>query len=152
ILEEKRITRTRLGTLSLAVASTDDAIAWCLLAIVMATFNNSPIIAAHAIGGGIVYVVVMLLIARPAFRAFSRSVERRGELQPPAFTALLLVIMICAWVTDAVGIYAVFGAFICGAAMPRGQFAEEVRSRMQFMTSSLLLPIFFVFSGLNTRL
>src|SRR5439155_11125707 len=60
--------------------------------------------------------------------------------------------MLCAWVTDAVGVYAVFGAFICGAAMPRGRFADEVRLRMHFVTSSLLLPIFFVFSGLNTRL
>src|SRR5437762_7229821 len=138
ILEEKRIMRTRLGTLSLAAGSMDDAIAWCLLALVLATFNRSPMIAALAIGGGIVYALVMLAIVRPRLQWFSRSLERNGELTPQAFTALLAIVMLCAWVTDAVGVYAVFGAFICGTAMPRGRFADEVRLRMHFVTSSLL--------------
>jgi Kef-type K+ transport system membrane component KefB len=59
--------------------------------------------------------------------------------------------MLCSWLTDAVGIYAVFGAFILGTAMPRGEFAQQVRDRIEFLTTGFLLPIFFVFSGLNTE-
>ena len=60
--------------------------------------------------------------------------------------------MLCAWVTDAIGIYAVFGAFILGTAMPRGLFTQEIERRIEPLTTNLLLPLFFVYSGLNTHL
>ena len=63
-----------------------------------------------------------------------------------------MVLMLCAWFTDFIGIYAIFGAFIAGTAMPRGRFATEVRHHLEFLTTTLLLPIFFVYSGLNTRI
>ncbi|MEA5503804.1 cation:proton antiporter [Halotia wernerae UHCC 0503] len=60
--------------------------------------------------------------------------------------------MFSSWFTDAMGIYAVFGAFILGTAMPRGEFAEQIRDRTEYLTTAFLLPIFFVFSGLNTQI
>lgn len=60
--------------------------------------------------------------------------------------------MLCAWFTDFMGIYGVFGAFILGTVMPRGEFTKQVRHYTEFLTSSFLLPIFFVFSGLNTQI
>jgi Kef-type K+ transport system membrane component KefB len=60
--------------------------------------------------------------------------------------------MLCAWVTDLVGIHAVFGAFIAGVVMPRGRFARGVTAAIEPLTLSLLVPVFFVYSGLNTRL
>ncbi len=68
-------------------------------------------------------------------------------------TALvLMLLMLAAWFTDHVGIYAVFGAFILGAAMPRGVFADRIRQAFEPLTTHLLLPLFFVFSGLNTQI
>jgi Kef-type K+ transport system membrane component KefB len=60
--------------------------------------------------------------------------------------------MFCSWLTDAVGIYAVFGAFILGTAMPRGEFAHKLTSSVESLTTGFLLPIFFVYSGLNTQI
>ena len=78
--------------------------------------------------------------------------NRDGGVTIQTLTLVLIVLMFCAWFTDAVGIYAIFGAFILGTAMPRGEFSVAVRERTEFMTTSFLLPIFFVFSGLNTQI
>ena len=53
---------------------------------------------------------------------------------------------------DAVGIHAIFGGFLLGTAMPRGRFAEEIKRKIEPLTVVLLLPMFFTYSGLNTRL
>jgi Kef-type K+ transport system membrane component KefB len=152
ILYERRIAQTRLGTISLAAGSIDDAIAWCLLAVVLATINRTPHVAWLAIGGGILYALAMFWAGRPLFRVFERTRQERGHVTMVSYTSLLGVVMICAWFTDVIGIYAVFGAFIAGTAMPRGAFAEEVREKTETFTTALLLPIFFVYSGLNTQL
>jgi Kef-type K+ transport system membrane component KefB len=146
ILYERGISRTRIGTVSLAAGSLDDALAWCLLATILAAARNSASIAWLAIAGGVAYVLVMVYAARPLLRFF----ECR-ELDATTTTVLLAVVMLCAWVTDAIGIYAVFGAFICGACMPRGAFAERVQEKFGLLTGTLLVPVFFVYSGLNTQ-
>jgi len=152
ILYEKGIAGTRLGTLTLAAGSMDDAIAWCLLALVLATFKGSALIAWLAIGGGLLYVLGMLFLARPLLRVFARWTERDDGVSMKTLLSTLLVLMLGAWFTDAIGIYAVFGAFIAGAAMPRGKFVQGVRGHTEFLTTTFLLPIFFVYSGLNTRI
>lgn len=152
ILYERGISRTRIGTITLAAGSLDDAIAWCLLAIVLASVKSAPMIALAAIVGGLGYGAFMLIGAKPMLRVFERKVAKEGGLSVESYTIVLLILMLCAWFTDKIGIYAVFGAFVCGVAMPRGQFAELVRDRTEMLTTSLLLPIFFVFSGLNTQI
>jgi Kef-type K+ transport system membrane component KefB len=65
---------------------------------------------------------------------------------------VLMLVMFCAWLTDAIGIYAIFGGFILGIAMPRGQFAKRIKSILEPLATNFLLPLFFVYSGLNTSL
>ena len=60
--------------------------------------------------------------------------------------------MIAAAVTDAIGVHAVFGTFILGAAMPRGMLAHEMQRRIAPLTMGLLVPLFFAYSGLNTQI
>jgi Kef-type K+ transport system membrane component KefB len=57
-----------------------------------------------------------------------------------------------AWFTDMVGIYSVFGAFILGAAIPRGLLSRELQRLLEPVTTALLVPLFFVYSGLNSQL
>ena len=152
MLYERGIAKTSFGTLALAAGSIDDATAWCLLAIVLASVKANTSIAVFAIGGGIGYVLCSVFVGRPAFTIFTRMTNRDGGVTIQTLTLVLIVLMFCAWFTDAVGIYAIFGAFILGTAMPRGEFAHSVRERTEFMTTSFLLPIFFVFSGLNTQI
>jgi Kef-type K+ transport system membrane component KefB len=152
MLYERGIAKTTFGTLALAAGSIDDATAWCLLAIVLASINANSSIAAFAIGGGIGYVLLTVFIGKPALTIFTRMTDKDGGVTIQTLTLVLMVLMFGAWFTDAIGIYAVFGAFILGTAMPRGEFAEQVRDRTEFLTTAFLLPIFFVFSGLNTQI
>jgi len=147
ILYERGISKTRIGTLSLAAGSLDDAMAWCLLAFILAAVKSDASIAMAAIFGGAVYVLAMIYLVKPLLRWFA---ER--ELDVTTTTVMLMVVMLCAWSTDAIGIYAVFGAFICGTCMPRGRFAEAVQEKFGLITEALLVPVFFVYSGLNTQI
>lgn len=151
IIYERGIAGTRLGTLALSAGSIDDAAAWCVLAIVLASFQDSPQIAVWAIAGGAGYALFVLLILKPGLRPLGRFVERRG-MTPSVFSVVLILLVLAAWYTDFVGIYAVFGAFILGAAIPRGALARTLEEKIEPLTTNFLLPLFFVYSGLNTRI
>ena len=152
IIYERGLTGTSLGTLALAAGSMDDAAAWCILALVLASFNSNPMIALSAIGGGVLYAAIVLTIGKRLLKYLGDRVERARAMSPQMFTFVLMLVMLGAWITDAVGIYAVFGSFILGTAMPRGRFAREIQQRLEPLTTNFLLPLFFVYSGLNTRL
>ncbi|HXJ33944.1 MAG TPA: cation:proton antiporter [Candidatus Eisenbacteria bacterium] len=152
IIHEKGIARTRLGTLTLAAGASDDALAWCLLAVVLSQIEGSAATAVKTIAGAALYCVFMLTIGRRLLVPLGRRVQRDGGLTPPTMVTALFVLMLSAWATDAIGIYAVFGAFIAGVAMPRGAFAREVTAHVDLLTTTFFLPVFFVYSGLNTRI
>lgn len=152
IVHERGLSGTSLGTLALAAGSIDDAVAWCVLAVVLASLGNAPVLALAAIGGGVVYTLAVLLGLRPALRPLARQVEGAGAMSYPTLSLVLMLVMLGSWYTDRIGIYAVYGAFILGAAMPRGKFADELQRLMMPLTTGLLLPLFFVYSGLNTRI
>ncbi len=152
IIFEKRLSGTSLGTLALACGATADAISWCILAVVLAVHRGSAATAILAIGGGLVYTVVLLTIGRRGFRAFGTKADEDREVSATMLSTVLILLMGCAWLTDAIGIYAIFGAFILGAAMPSGFFAERLTGIIEPLTTTLLLPLFFVYSGLNTQI
>jgi Kef-type K+ transport system membrane component KefB len=152
IILDRGLNGTSLGTLVLAAGSTDDAISWCLFAIVLAVFNRAPEIALLAVGGGVLYAGIVLFVAKPMLRRLGSIVERRGEMSGGMLSFVLALVMICGWITDLIGIYAIFGGFILGVAMPRGAFAERLREHIEPLVTNLLLPLFFVFSGLNTSI
>jgi len=152
IIYERGLSGTSLGTLALAAGSLDDAAAWCVLAIVLASFAGDPALAAIAIGGGVAYATLLLTVGRPLLARLGAIVEREGSMSSGMLTVVLMLVMLGAWFTDYVRIYAVFGAFLMGVAMPRGRFASEVSRLVGPLTTTFLLPLFFVYSGLNTRI
>lgn len=152
ILYERGLAGTRLGTLALAAGAIDDGAAWCVLAVVLASLDHSWSIAAKAIGGGLAYGAFVLTVGRRLLAPLGRRAEAAGRISEALLVFLLALVMLGAWCTDAIGIYAVFGAFLLGAAMPRGFFATELQRTIEPLTVALLLPLFFTYSGLNTRL
>ena len=152
IIFEQGLTKTSLGTLALAAGSIDDMAAWCVLAVVLASFNSDWSIALIAIGGGIFFAVVCLTMVRRLLQPMGERVEKSGAISPDMLVFTLMLVMLGAWFTDYIQIYAVFGAFIMGVAMPRGKFAAELHRTMYPLTVALLLPVFFVYSGLNTKI
>jgi len=152
IIYERGLTGTSLGTLALAAGSIDDAAAWCILAIVLASFSGKASIAIFAIGGGVLYALMVLLAGKPLLRRLGSRAEGNGGVSGRMLAFVLMLLMICAWYTDAIRLYAVFGAFILGTAMPRGVFARDVQRLLEPLTTNFLLPLFFVYSGLNTSI
>lgn len=152
MLQQYRIVHTGLGSLVLTMAAVNDVAAWCLLALVLATLAGSPGVALITIGGGALYATGMLTFGRRGLRLVARTGERSTGVSKELIVVVLLIVLICSWLTTALGIYEVFGAFVAGVAMPRGRVADALQSRLEGVTTGLLLPIFFVYSGLNTRL
>jgi len=152
IIYERGLSGSRLGTLALAAGSIDDAIAWCLLAVVLASFKNDWNIATFALAGGVGYAIFTLTAVRLAFVPIGMRVEAKKHLSTPLFAFVLVLLMLAAWWTDYCQIYAVFGAFILGLAMPRGVFTKQLQERIEPLTTAFLLPMFFIYSGLNTKL
>lgn len=152
IIYERGLSGTSLGTLALAAGSIDDGAAWCVLALVLASFSGDPMIAVLAIGGGTLYAVGTLTIGQKLLQRLGNMAERERGVSPTLLTITLILVMLGAWFTDRIGIYAVFGAFIMGTAMPRGRFAREIQRQIEPLTTTFLLPLFFIYSGLNTRI
>jgi len=152
IIYERGLSGTPLGTLALAAGAIDDAAAWCVLAVVLASFGKGAHLAYWAIGGGITYALFMLFIGRRLLAPLGRSVEQAGTLTPTHLAILLTLFALAAWAMDAIGIHAVFGGFLLGAALPRGTLTRELQRQVEPFAVVFLLPMFFTFSGLRTRL
>ncbi|HWG28488.1 cation:proton antiporter [Actinospica sp.] len=148
IITERGLAGTRYGSIALASGALDDVIAWCLLAGVLAAAAGKPKPILVAVGGAVLFAAFVFFVAR-------RLLER--TLRPGAFdddTRILLVAAVLfgsAWFTDEIGLYSVFGAFCIGMAMPRDAAAERTVATMSTNTRIIFLPMFFVYSGLNTR-
>ncbi|TWB20862.1 transporter (CPA2 family) [Nitrospirillum amazonense] len=152
IINERGLSNSALGTLSLTAGAFDDAASWCVLAIVLAIFGAGPGVAVLAIGGGLSFALLVILFGRRLLAPLGRAVEARGEMTHTVLAITLMVFCLSAFVMDAVGIHAIFGGFIIGTAMPRGKFVEELKKKVEPLTVVLLLPMFFTYSGLNTRM
>jgi Kef-type K+ transport system membrane component KefB len=160
IIYERGLSGTSLGTLALAAGAIDDAAAWCVLAIVLASFGGSDVSifgmtinpAVLAIGGGASYAVFMLTVGKKLLGKIERIAKRDGGVSPTTLGIVLMLFCLSAWFSDAIGVHAVFGGFVLGIAMPRGIVTEEITKKLEPFTVIFLLPMFFTFSGLNTSL
>jgi Kef-type K+ transport system membrane component KefB len=152
IIYERGIAGSPMGTLALAAGAMDDAAAWIILAIVLASFSGNTLQAIWPAVGGAAYLFLVFALARPALKRVAADAERRQSLEPWLFSLIIAMLMLGAWFTDVTGIYAVFGAFVLGVAMPRGILTRELQRAIAPITTGLLVPLYFVYSGLNTQL
>lgn len=152
IIHFKKLAGTTMGTVALGAGAMDDAAAWCLLAVVLSSFDSNLGYAVLNIGGGIAYVCLALFVVRPLLARWARGIGERGTFLEREFVVCLILLALGAWFTDMIGLHAVFGAFVMGAVMPRGLVARSLIERIQPLTVALLLPLFFTYSGLNTQI
>jgi Kef-type K+ transport system membrane component KefB len=155
ILAERDLVRTRVGAVALACAAVDDVTAWCILAFIIALIR-----AGHTgmpwwatVLGSAAFVAGMLFLARPLLARLERRFERDGRLTQDVLALVCLVTLVSAFVTETLGIHALFGAFLAGAAMPKGdEFVRALAGKLEDVTVVLFLPLFFAFTGLRTRI
>jgi Kef-type K+ transport system membrane component KefB len=152
IIHFKKLAGTTMGTVALGAGAIDDATAWCLLAVVLASFEKNWSHAILNISCGIGYVAFTLSIVRPLLVRAKDWLVKNGTLTDGGLAMGLALMALGAWFTDLIGLHAVFGAFVMGAAMPRGVVVRDLIGRIQPLTVALLLPLFFTYSGLNTKI
>jgi len=156
IIHDRRLEGTLIATQALSAAAIGDAVAWCVVAVVLASLGAGAGVAWLAIGGGGLLAAALILLGPRLFAPLGRLAEAQHEagqpLSPSVLAAALMLCTLSAWVSDAIGLHAVFGAFLIGTAMPRGVFAQRLRPLLEPITLVFLLPVFFTYSGLNTRL
>lgn len=155
ILIEMGLNRTPLGALTITSAAIDDAVGWTLLALItsIATTGADWGKVALMMTETIAFGAVLFLLARPVLKRWAASVVARGKgTLPQTDLAILLVLLIaCALVTHEIGIFAIFGAFMLGAAFHDAEeFRAAVLAKLSDFVTVFFLPIFFTYTGLRT--
>jgi Kef-type K+ transport system membrane component KefB len=156
IIHERNLAGTVIATQALSAAAIGDAVAWCVLAVVLASLGAGAGIAVLAIVGGLALAAVLIVLGPRLFAPLGRLAEKQHDagqlLSPTVLAAALMLCALSAYLSDVIGLHAVFGAFLIGTAMPRGVFARRIRELLEPFTLVFLLPVFFTYSGLNTQL
>lgn len=153
IVQERGIHKTKLGAIVITCAAADDITAWCILAAVIAIVKAGTFVSSlYIIGLAISYVLVMLFIIKPFLKKIGELYGTKDNLSKPVVAIFFLTLILSSYVTEIIGIHALFGAFMTGVIMPdiskfRNLFIEKVED----VSILLLLPLFFVFTGLRTQ-
>jgi len=154
IVQERGIHKTKLGTIVITCAAADDITAWCILAAVIAIVKAGSFVSSiYIIGMAIAYVFLMLKVVRPFLERVGELKNSRSSLSKPVVAIFLLTLIISAYATEVIGIHALFGAFMAGAIMPdNAKFRSIIIEKVEDVSVILLLPLFFVFTGLRTQI
>jgi Kef-type K+ transport system membrane component KefB len=148
IITERGLADTRFGSIALACGALDDVIAWMLLAVVVGAAAGSAGPIWLAVGGAAVFAAVIFTVGR-RFLAWAMNREQLGDDKRLLVT--VTVLFAAAYFTDRIGLYAVFGAFCVGIVLPHTAAADRVIAAIGPVIRIVFLPLFFVYSGLNTR-
>lgn len=154
IVQERGIHKTRLGAMVITCAAADDITAWCLLAAVIAIVKaGSMLSSVYVILLAVVYVLLMLKVVRPFLKRVGELHSSRENLSKPVVAIFFITLILSAYVTEVIGIHALFGAFMAGAIMPENaRFRNIFIEKVEDVALVLLLPLFFVFTGLRTQI
>lgn len=155
ILTDQNLHKTKLGTMALSCAAADDVTAWCLLAFVIGIVNSSVWTSLLALLGSAIFVVCMLWIIRPWIQWLAQRVEKAESptISTNVLSVIYTLLLLSAFSTELIGIHALFGAFLLGAVIPaNSKLAEHIRTRLQEPVLLLLLPAFFAYTGMRTRI
>ncbi len=154
IVQEKGLTKTHLGTLAIASAAINDVTAWCVLAIAIAIARTGSLVSSlYTIGISVVYVLGMFLVVKPFMTRIGKIYSNSEVLNKSIVAFLLLILIISSYTTEVIGIHALFGAFLAGVIMPPiPEFRRLIIEKVEDLSVTLLLPLFFVFTGLRTEI
>ncbi len=154
IVQERGLHKTRLGTLVITCAAADDISAWCMLAAIIAiakvgSFLSSVYVILLSIG----YVLVMIKVVRPFLKRVGDLHASREAMSKQVVAIFFLTLLISSYITEIIGIHALFGAFLAGTIMPENtKFRNIFIQKIEDVSLVLLLPLFFVFTGLRTQI
>lgn len=154
IVQERGLNKTKLGTIVITCAAADDITAWCILAAVIAIVKAGSFLSAvYTMLLAVTYVFLMLKMVRPFLKRVGDLHTSRENLSKSVVAIFFLTLIISSYATEVIGIHALFGAFMAGAIMPENmKFRNLFIEKVEDVALVLLLPLFFVFTGLRTEI
>ena len=154
IVQERGIHKTRIGTIVITCAATDDITAWCILAAVIAIVKAGSFVSSlYIIGLAFAYVLLMIFVVKPFLKRIGDLYSTKNKLNKPVVAIFFLTLILSSYTTEIIGIHALFGAFMTGAIMPDiAKFRAIFINKVEDVSVILLLPLFFVFTGLRTQI
>lgn len=154
IIQEKGLTKTRLGTLALASAANGDVTAWCVLAMVIAIAQSGTFAGAlYVILFTALFVLFMFFVMRPFFNIIGNIYHNKEVMNKTVVAFMLFFLILFSYLTEILGIHALFGAFITGVVMPNNvKFRKILTEKVEDVALCLFLPLFFVSTGLKTQI
>ena len=154
VIQERDLAKTRLGTMAITCAAADDITAWCLLAAVIAIVKAGTFVSAlYSIGLAIGFVLFMALVVQPFLNRLGKVYSERETINKTIVAVSFLVLLGSAYMAEVIGIHALFGSFLAGVIMPANfNFRRVMMEKVEDVSVVLLLPLFFVFTGLRTEI
>jgi Kef-type K+ transport system membrane component KefB len=152
ILTDRRIHKTRMGTIALTCAAVDDVTAWCLLALVVSVSQAKLGAAVVTLGLTVVYITSMFLLGEPLIRRFVPWLEKFDRRTEGGIALFFVALLLSSLATEFIGIHAIFGAFLLGAITPHdSRVAKDLTDRIEDLVRIMFLPAFFAFTGMRTQ-
>ncbi|CAG7861052.1 unnamed protein product [Brassica rapa] len=152
ILAELKLLTTDLGRISISSAAINDVFAWILLALAISLSGDrsSLLVPLWVLLSGTAFVIACFIIAPLIFKLISRRCPEGEPIAEKYVCLALCAVLVAGFATDAIGIHAIFGAFVIGVLFPKGHFADAIVEKIEDLVMGLLLPLYFVMSGLET--
>ncbi|KAL2544282.1 Cation/H(+) antiporter 18 [Forsythia ovata] len=154
ILAELKLLTTDVGQMAMSAAAVNDVAAWILLALAIALSGagNSPLVSLWVFLCGSGFIILCIFVAPPIFKWMARRCPEGEPVDEIYVCATLVAVLAAGFVTDSIGIHALFGAFVLGVLVPKeGPFAGALVEKVEDLVSGLFLPLYFVSSGLKTN-
>lgn len=155
ILIERKLFHTHIGAIAIASAAFGDVMAWCFLAVIILLVRGKGI-ATHLTStfvGLLIFLVLMFFLTRPLLRKLETLYKKHGEITQGMLAVVMLLLLVSALITEWIGVHALFGAFVAGVIMPKGEnFDKSLSAKFEDLTVVLFLPIFFAFTGLKASI
>jgi Kef-type K+ transport system membrane component KefB len=154
ILVDRRMIRQPTGALALATAAVDDVTAWILLALASAiALTGTGTGALKVLGYLVLFGLGMGFVVRPLINRVSTAYDEAGHVPAGWIATIFVGVLLSAYLAVLIGINAIFGAFVMGLIMPRrADLSHDVTKRLDDFVVTVLLPLFFVITGLRTKI
>lgn len=154
VIQERGLMQSHLGILSMASAANGDITAWCAVAIIVAIAQaGSGLSALFTVLFALIYMAFMFMVIRPSFKVIGEVYNTKETANKGIIALVFLTLLISSYITEILGLHALFGAFIAGVVMPDDlRFRHVLTEKVEDVSLTLFLPLFFVSSGLQTQI
>src|SRR5678815_5227197 len=148
IVQERGLSKTKLGSIVITCAAADDITAWCILVAVIAIVKAGSLLNSfYTILLSVSYVIIMLKLVQPFLKILGDKYSNKESFSKPVVAIFFITLLLSSFITEVIGIHGLFGAFMAGVIMPStASFRNIFIEKVEDVSTVLLLPLFFVFT------